>query len=288
MAAEFNPPPGWPEPPSGWLPDAAWVPEPDWPPPPADWTFWVSTPTPAGDLAQVSAPEDYPTVDPRSYGTTEALLLGVDGPADAAVASIRLRRLAWIGFALVVLLAGVASGVSGALLVLGLSGLAVAVVALVRGHVDWARVRSRRAGSVVGGAAVVALIAGAASATPAAPSSPSYLVTAPTTTRSSQTAAPSLSTPVEASTSTRSRPAGTTTSPASSTRVPSRPPAALAAKPQATPRPTRTPTATTATQTGVHPGAFCSPKGAIGLTVKGLRMVCTSTPTDARNRWRRA
>jgi hypothetical protein len=37
----------------------------------------------------------------------------------------------------------------------------------------------------------------------------------------------------------------------------------------------------------VHPGAFCAPGGAIGYTTTGLKMQCTTTATDSRNRWRR-
>jgi len=37
----------------------------------------------------------------------------------------------------------------------------------------------------------------------------------------------------------------------------------------------------------VHPGAFCAPAGATGLSVKGVAYVCRSSETDARNRWRR-
>ena len=33
-------PPGWPEPPSGWVPTPGWRPSPEWPPPPADWQYW--------------------------------------------------------------------------------------------------------------------------------------------------------------------------------------------------------------------------------------------------------
>ena len=36
----------------------------------------------------------------------------------------------------------------------------------------------------------------------------------------------------------------------------------------------------------VHPGAFCSDEGDIGYTVKGLEMICTTTATDPRDRWR--
>lgn len=36
----------------------------------------------------------------------------------------------------------------------------------------------------------------------------------------------------------------------------------------------------------VHPGAFCTPAGATGVTDRGTPMVCTTTSTDPRARWR--
>lgn len=36
----------------------------------------------------------------------------------------------------------------------------------------------------------------------------------------------------------------------------------------------------------VHPGAFCSPVGATGVTSKGTRMTCSTKPGDDRARWR--
>jgi hypothetical protein len=39
---------------------------------------------------------------------------------------------------------------------------------------------------------------------------------------------------------------------------------------------------------GVHPGAFCSPEGALGLTNKGTLMRCKPSATDSRDRWRKA
>jgi hypothetical protein len=39
---------------------------------------------------------------------------------------------------------------------------------------------------------------------------------------------------------------------------------------------------------GVTPGAFCSPEGAKGQTVTGIRMTCTRTAGDERARWRAA
>ncbi|MFO1400000.1 MAG: DUF4041 domain-containing protein [Steroidobacteraceae bacterium] len=37
----FNPAPGWPKPPPGWVPPKGWVPDPSWPPPPAGWQLWI-------------------------------------------------------------------------------------------------------------------------------------------------------------------------------------------------------------------------------------------------------
>jgi RsiW-degrading membrane proteinase PrsW (M82 family) len=37
----FNPPPGWPSPPAGWVPPQGWQPDPSWPAAPAGWNFWV-------------------------------------------------------------------------------------------------------------------------------------------------------------------------------------------------------------------------------------------------------
>jgi hypothetical protein len=39
---------------------------------------------------------------------------------------------------------------------------------------------------------------------------------------------------------------------------------------------------------GVHPGAFCSPEGALGVTDAGTAMVCSTKPGDSRARWRSA
>lgn len=38
----YNPPPGWPQPPKGWVPPAGWNPDPSWPHPPEGWQLWVS------------------------------------------------------------------------------------------------------------------------------------------------------------------------------------------------------------------------------------------------------
>lgn len=38
----FNPPPGWPKPPSGWTPPKGWAPDPTWPDPPPGWQLWLT------------------------------------------------------------------------------------------------------------------------------------------------------------------------------------------------------------------------------------------------------
>jgi hypothetical protein len=42
MGYRFNPPPGWPPMPAGWVPPPGWQADPSWPPPPDGWEFWVS------------------------------------------------------------------------------------------------------------------------------------------------------------------------------------------------------------------------------------------------------
>jgi hypothetical protein len=41
MGRRFNPPPGWPPPPPGFVPAPGWQPDPSWPPAPPGWQFWV-------------------------------------------------------------------------------------------------------------------------------------------------------------------------------------------------------------------------------------------------------
>jgi hypothetical protein len=50
----FNPPPGWPQPPAGWVPPAGWNPDPSWPDPPQGWQLWV--PEHEADLATDTGP----------------------------------------------------------------------------------------------------------------------------------------------------------------------------------------------------------------------------------------
>ncbi|MEV6493068.1 hypothetical protein AB0M20_31265 [Actinoplanes sp. NPDC051633] len=54
------------------------------------------------------------------------------------------------------------------------------------------------------------------------------------------------------------------------------------------PKPEPTNTRTASSQSGVRPGAFCSPEGARGTTSKGTRMRCTAKAGEDRARWRKA
>lgn len=66
----FNPPPGWPKPPKGWIPPNGWTPDPAWPAPPPGWQLWIPDGTPAGDGASVSG-ADSSAATQESQGESE-------------------------------------------------------------------------------------------------------------------------------------------------------------------------------------------------------------------------
>ena len=82
------------------------------------------------------------------------------------------------------------------------------------------------------------------------------------------------------------------------TPTPKPTPKATSPKPTGTspkPTPKRTTSAprttkptTESIRTGVHPGAFCTPAGALGRTSTGKLMRCKTSATDSRLRWRAA
>jgi len=73
----FNPPPGWPKPPDGWVPPKGWSPDPAWPDPPQGWQLWLPSdldsdqaPVPEGsDPAQGNRPS------PAAETSTETKVL---------------------------------------------------------------------------------------------------------------------------------------------------------------------------------------------------------------------
>lgn len=62
----FNPPPGWPKPPDGWVPPDGWKPDPNWPSPPPDWELWVPIP------AEASARDETDVLQPPGHPTPQA------------------------------------------------------------------------------------------------------------------------------------------------------------------------------------------------------------------------
>jgi hypothetical protein len=57
-AMRFNPPPGWPPAPTGWIPPSGWQPDPSWPPAPAGWPLWVQNVAPVGERNTRNIPQD--------------------------------------------------------------------------------------------------------------------------------------------------------------------------------------------------------------------------------------
>jgi len=78
----FNPPPGWPKPPAGWVPPKGWTPDPSWPPPPDGWQLWL----PADEAMQ-----DRPTLE-NIEGNQQAVS-GGDSGARIALLEAELRAL---------------------------------------------------------------------------------------------------------------------------------------------------------------------------------------------------
>jgi hypothetical protein len=61
-----------------------------------------------------------------------------------------------------------------------------------------------------------------------------------------------------------------------------------AAPTTSTSAPASTPRPTTTSLSVVHPGAYCAPDGAQGVTDVGTPMTCKPSATDSRDRWRRS
>jgi len=80
----FNPAPGWPKPPDGWVPPRGWTPDPAWPDPPAGWQLWL----PSGVAADEATRDDS-----ESAPASDAASIGLPG-AESVVASDVTRRIA--------------------------------------------------------------------------------------------------------------------------------------------------------------------------------------------------
>jgi hypothetical protein len=90
---DFNPPPGWPRPPDGWVPPKGWTPDPAWPDPPGDWQLWL--PRGAGG-DQIAGHEDNPlaTDSPSSPGVATTVEAGVAAGVGARVALLEAENAA--------------------------------------------------------------------------------------------------------------------------------------------------------------------------------------------------
>jgi hypothetical protein len=72
----FNPPPGWPKPPSGWVPPRGWTPDPNWPPPPEGWQLWIANSE--SDQEQTVPPLEIGGTKPASPPSTEDRIAAMD------------------------------------------------------------------------------------------------------------------------------------------------------------------------------------------------------------------
>lgn len=77
----FNPAPGWPKPPRGWVPPKGWVPDPSWPPPPPGWQLWILETSvgqgaqPVGPIGATSLERDGPVGHPSAENTNQRIAL---------------------------------------------------------------------------------------------------------------------------------------------------------------------------------------------------------------------
>lgn len=70
MHWKFNPPPGWPQQPDGWVPPPGWEPDPSWPPAPANWEFWVPAQSAPGHGPVAASPPPAAAPPPTSTPPT--------------------------------------------------------------------------------------------------------------------------------------------------------------------------------------------------------------------------
>lgn len=70
----FNPAPGWPKPPNGWEPPAAWTPDPSWPPAPDGWQLWLPDDLAASEPKATSSEAVPPNPQLNQPSATSVLL----------------------------------------------------------------------------------------------------------------------------------------------------------------------------------------------------------------------
>lgn len=73
---KFNPAPGWPQPPEGWVPPPDWKPDPSWPPAPDGWLFWKPVPRTDEVVGHEQPPRKSDATVPRRSAQDPAILPG--------------------------------------------------------------------------------------------------------------------------------------------------------------------------------------------------------------------
>lgn len=87
----FNPAPGWPEPPDGWVPPAEFRPDPAWPPAPAGWEFWAWEPDPQ------ATPPDRPVASGPAHRAGQTSSVPLPAAQPPAVGGQKSRRVTVFG-----------------------------------------------------------------------------------------------------------------------------------------------------------------------------------------------
>ncbi|MBO0824396.1 MAG: DUF4190 domain-containing protein [Actinobacteria bacterium] len=114
MAMRFNPPPGWPAPPEGFVPDAGWRPDPGWPPAPPDWQFWVPDETgqyAPGSLAPGGVGDQQQGPGAAGYGAHGAWGPAVPPPPGTSGMAIASFVLGLVGFFVITAIVGIVLGI---------------------------------------------------------------------------------------------------------------------------------------------------------------------------------
>lgn len=88
----FNPPPGWPKAPPGWVPPKGWTPDPSWPPVPPDWQLWIGDETSESSSAPEIVAPSMKVTEPDTAGTASHTAL-----LEAEVAALRAQLTATEG-----------------------------------------------------------------------------------------------------------------------------------------------------------------------------------------------
>ena len=111
MALRFNPPPNWPTPPAGFIPDENWQPDPAWGPAPDGWEFWVEdgqddavqpVTEPAAEEEPAEQPVEAPVVQEAPAAVSAAV---ADAPAVADKSEPTPKSLYILGISLMAFLA---------------------------------------------------------------------------------------------------------------------------------------------------------------------------------------